>query len=191
MFYVFAIILADLLIITGNCLFHGAFSLELLAANTLAVLGGTLAVIAIDALGAALIRRLPEKHFSPERRVFYARGRERALYRSVGVKSWSRYVPELGVFTGFHKDRLQSSSDETYLRRFLTEANYGVVIHAVNALSGVVIFFIPIINRVGTALWVVLVNAMLSLAPAIILRYNNALLLKLWQRARRRTKGTD
>ena len=87
------------------------------------------------------------------------------------------------MFTGFHKDRLQSNNDISYLGRFIMESNYGVVIHLVNAFGGFVIAALPFCG--GAKIWVPVyfVNFVLSMLPVFILRNNNYSLLNLFKRA--------
>ena len=143
----------------------------------------TASVIAVDGILAFLIRRLPERWFSPERNAFSVCPRERRLYAALGVKRWKDYVPELGVFTGFHKNRLESATDRSYLQRFLLESNYGVVIHLSNVMLGFLILLLPFGRSLSLALPVASVNAVLSLLPIMILRYHTPPLLRLYHRS--------
>ena len=98
---------------------------------------GTIGVIAIDGLGAFLVRRaLPEKWFLPNRKLFTVSKKEHKFYQSIKIKSWKDKVPELGMFTAFSKSEFKSSSDAEYLKRFIIESNYGVICHLQNAIFG-------------------------------------------------------
>ena len=101
------------------------------------------------------------------------------------VKSWVSLVPELGLFTGFHKDSLGSASDSKYLARFLLESNYGVVIHIANGILGFLIAFIPICSAPSIWIPIFVVNLILSLMPVAILRYNSHTLYKLYLRSKK------
>lgn len=184
MLYLTVILVANLLIALLNSLF--AFS----ALRYFGALGMTLlytvAVIAVDGVFAFLIRRLPERWFRPENPSFAVSPRERRIYSALGIKRWKDLIPELGVFTGFHKDRLESTSDTAYLCRFLLESNYGVLIHLANAVSGFLILLLPFASRVCIALPVACVNFVLSILPVMILRYHTPVLLRLYRRSLRK-----
>ena len=181
MLYVVVILLANLLIILGNLLCTGDWGAWLYVCGCSVM--ATLCVIAVDGLTAFLIRRLPGKWFRPGLALYEVSSKERKFYRFLGVKSWKDKVPELGLFTGFHKSHLAAPKDATYLGRFLLESNYGVVIHWINALFGFLILAIPGLGGISCTLPVALVNFVLSLMPAMILRYNTPGLLRLYRRA--------
>lgn len=174
MFYIAVILLADLIIILANAAAFGLFSdLTALVFLALSVMGGTVAVIAVDGLGALLIRRLfPEKLFAPDSPVFAVGAKEQRIYRRLKINFWKDKVPELGLFTGFNKSRFEGAGDAEYLGRFLIESNYGVVIHLENALMGPLIFLFPFCRVLSIWLPIAAVNFVLSLLPAAILRYN-------------------
>lgn len=156
----------------------------------LAVVINTVAVIALDGLEAWLIRRLPERWFSADNPKFDVTERECGLYRKLGVRKWRDKVPELGGFTHFSKSKVADPSDNNYLGRFVLEANYGVIIHLVNALSGFLIIFIcPLKYALCFGVPIGAVNLVLSLMPVIVLRYNVPKLKALMRRNERR-RGT-
>lgn len=189
MLYISVIAAANVIIIVGNVLVTGAATLPELLRIAAASLGGTIAVIAIDGVTAFLIRRLPEGWFSADRKMFFVREGERRLYARLGVKKWKSKVPELGGFSGFHKDKLQSPSDAAYLARFLLESNYGVVIHLANAVCGFGIAFLPFCRQPSIWIPIFAVNFVLSLLPVAILRYNTPVLRRLY--VRQRGKGGE
>lgn len=180
MFYTATIAAANVIIILVNTLSAGDFWLTAL----FSVLG-TASVIAYDGLTAFLIRRLPEKWFAPEKKVFGVSRFEKRIYSKLKVKRLASVVPELGGFTNFHKDKLESAIDGEYLSRFLLESNYGVAIHIVNAVGGFVIGFLPFCGGVGIWLPVALVNFVLSMLPVFILRNNTPSLLFLYKRTKK------
>ncbi len=188
--YLITIILSILLIGLANMLRLGAPSLVLLGECLLRVSGGAAAILAIDGLSALIIRRLtPAAWYKPETRLFAVSKREYRFYaRTLRIKAWHDKVPELGGFTGFHKDKLSSTGDREYLARFLLEANYGVVIHLFNAVLGVLILFLPFCSH--PAMWVpiFIVNFILSLLPVAILRYTSYTLQKLYKRSEDRSR---
>ena len=148
----------------------------------------TLSVIAIDGLFALLIRKLPSKYFEVDRKNFDASIKERKFYDFLDIKFWKDYVPELGGFTNFHKDKIRDPNSPEYLRRFIIECNYGSVIHIFTAFSGFLIIFLFPLN-----LWwqfplpVAIVNMILNLMPAFILRYNVPRLKALYKIALRKS----
>lgn len=143
--------------------------------------GGTVAVIALDSLGAFVIRQLPEKYFDAEHCQMSIGKDERRFYKRIGIKKWKDRIPELGQFTGFHKNKVADRSDAAYLGRFILECNYGVFIHIQNALCGpLLLLFLP----PGYAWYISAFNFVLSLLPAFVLRYNLSTLQYLYKKAR-------
>ena len=184
MFYLIVIFISMALIIGANLLFSATFTLQALGNMALSVTIATVSIFLVDAISALIIRRLtPKKWYLPDRRFFTVSKKERNLYNKLKIKAWKDYVPELGGFTSFHKNRLESRSDGAYLERFLIESNYGVIIHLANALLGFVILFIPFCS--SPAIWVPVfaVNFILSLLPVFILRHTSYTLLRLYRRS--------
>ena len=176
------LILASMAIIAVANILCGGSALPVILATLLL----TGAVIAVDGVFAFLIRRLPERWFSFERRLLAVGPRESALYRALGVKHWKRIVPDLGCFTGFRKQHLDEPSSPAYTGRYLLEAAYGIVIHAVNIPTGFLI--LPILPAYAwtVALPVACVNLVLSLLPLMLLRSNFPLLVRLHRRNMKR-----
>lgn len=152
---------------------------------------GTVGVIALDGLGAFLVRRaLPEKWFLPKRKLFTVLKKEHNFYKKIKIKAWKDKVPELGMFTAFSKSEFKSSSDKSYLKRFIIESNYGVICHLQNAIFGFLILFIPYFNGTSVcfpgmaSVWVPIfaVNFILSMLPVFILRYTSYTLLRLYEK---------
>lgn len=184
MFYLIVILVTDLVaILQSGFLTDASWGWVVLG-----VLAETVGVIAFDGLQAWIIRwfPLPKRWFSPESRAFRTPGWERKLYRKLKIGKWKRLVPELGGFTDFHKDKLQSTSDADYLRRFILENNYGTAIHLTNAVLGFVLLALPFWNRLTVALPIAVVNAVLSLMPYMILRYNTPPLVRLYVAAKKK-----
>ena len=191
MFYILTITVSALLIALGNTLLGQTVSLvafgTLLLYTVLAVIG----VFAIDGLAAFVIRRLPERWFAPEAQAFAVPKWEKNLYRRTKIAKWKRHVPEWGCFTGFHKDRLREPNDIAYLARFLLESNYGVAGHVAGALLGFLILLLPFLGPMSVTLPVAAINAVLSLLPTMILRYNTPALRSLYRRTRERESRTS
>ena len=175
--YIILISIANLLIILTNSFFKGEV-LKLVFKSVFA----TVFVIALDGIGAYLVRRLPEEICSPEKDRFPVTKREREFYKKIGIKSWKTKVPELGGFTNFHKDKIESKTDKKYLFRFLLEINYGGVIHLQNAIFGFLTMLLPF--PIFVTLPVAIVNFILSLMPMAVLRYNQPVLKALYIKAK-------
>lgn len=187
MFYLTVIAITVVLICAGNLLFAIPFNFYEFASVVFSTILGVVAIITIDGLSALIIRRLtPKSWYSPERKAFRVSKEERDFYRSIKIKKWKDKIPELGGFTNFHKDKLESSSDGAYLGRFILEANYGVVIHLVNAILGFLIAFIPFCSSPSIWVPIVAVNFVLSLLPVAILRYTSYTLHNLYARFKKR-----
>ena len=140
----------------------------------IAVIISTAVEIMISGLIAFVVRwLLPSKWFTINKK-FYAAGKEESkFYEKLGIKKWKDKVLELGSFTNFHKDKVQEPTNNAYIERFITEANYGVVIHSLSIPLGfLVIFIYPIKFWFLFGLPVALVGAFLNILPTFILRYN-------------------
>lgn len=191
MFYITVIL--STLVAVGLC--HApwgdAFSVNALLVSLGNSALGVVSVIAIDGIVAFIVRRMPAAWFSPEKRMYAVSKREREWLRRSGIGWWKRFVPELGCFTGFHKNRVQNPSDPAYLERFLLESNYGAVGHIAGALLGFLILLLPYCRPLSVGLPIAIVNFVLSMLPTCILRYNTPSLLRLWQRAKRETEKSS
>ena len=180
-----------LIIIFAN-LFSVPFSWVNLLWLSLNTTIGTVGVIAVDGIGALIVRRLlPMKWFTPERRLFRVSKKEHKFYNKIKIKSWKDKVPELGGFTSFSKSEFKGSNDAKYLKRFIIESNYGVICHIQNAICGFVIMFIPywlggnnFIFPCPLSIWLPIfcVNFVLSMLPVFILRYTTYTLSRLYDK---------
>jgi hypothetical protein len=134
------------------------------------VCASTVAVILIDGALALLIRHLPERWFTHGLPVSR---RECHLYILLGVRRWKDRIPELGVFTGFHKNKVYRPRDNAYIARFILECHYGVAIHLAGALLGfLIVFLYPLAYAPWIGVPVGVVNAVLNVLPIMALRYN-------------------
>ena len=184
MLYLIVIIVSILITTAANL----AFFLPHTATEAMTVLSrvtvGAISVIALDGIVALIIRRLtPQKWYSPDKRIFAVSKKERNFYNRLKIKHWKDHVPELGCFTGFHKNKLDDSGDSEYLSRFIIEANYGVIIHLANALLGFLIMLIPFCSHAGIWVPVFTINFILSILPVFVLRYVSYTLQRLYQRS--------
>ena len=143
----------------------------------------TVSIIAIDGILAYAIRRLPEIWFVNSSGIFAVSRAERRFYRFIKIHSWKDKIPELGGFTSFHKDKLVSVSDTKYLKRFVLESNYGIVIHASNAVLGILVAFLPYANKANIWVPIFVINFILSILPMMILRYHVPVLARLSRRS--------
>lgn len=142
---------------------------------------GATAAFAIDGIFAFIARRLPMKWFPPEAKLFMVSTRERKLYRKLKINFWKKYVPELGGFTGFHKDKMRDRSSSEYVGRFLTESHYGVLGHVLGAIFGFAVMLLPFLRPLSMGMPIAIVNFILSILPTMILRYNTPSLCKVYR----------
>ena len=191
MLYITVVAIATVLISLASFAVGGIHDAWALALSLFGTLFAVAAVFAVDGVLAFVARQLPERWFSPDSPLFSVSERERRLYRALGIKGWKKYIPEWGCFTGFHKDRVRSTSDSAYLGRFLLESNYGVLGHLAGGLLGFLIILIPNIRPLSVGLPVAAVNLVLNLRPTALLRYNTPSLRHLYHRALDRESGGD
>ena len=192
MFYLFTVLGAAIIIALSNFLVDGIFTFFAIGNNLLIVALGIIAVFLVDAFFAFVTRRLPEKWFAPEARLFAVSKREVNFYRRTKINVWKKYVPEWGCFTGFHKDKMREPSDSAYIGRFLRESNYGVLGHVLGAFFGFLIMLLPFMDPISVALPIAAVNFVLSILPTMILRFNTPALRRIYRRNLEREKlGKD
>lgn len=158
----------------------------------------TVLVILIDGLVALVIRKMPEKYFDYHKKIFNPSKKHLAFYENMGVKRWKEKVPELGCFTNFRKNKIDSPNDPEYIRRYILEACYGVIIHYVSVPFSFVIMIFDIYMYQGKsnifltiALPVALVNAVLILLPSFILRYNLPKLIRIYEIKKKASQNND
>ena len=186
MLYLIVIIAANVLVVLLNALFSLPVTFGDVIKLLLSSIIGTVSVIAVDGIEALFIRRvLPEKLFCVKENTFNVGKKERGFYRKIKANKWKDKVPELGGFTGFHKNKVQSPNDAEYLARFILEANYGTVIHLANAFLGWLIAFIPLCNAFSIWVPIFIVNFVLSMMPVALLRNNVPSLKYLYFKAKK------
>ena len=142
----------------------------------------------MDALVAIIIRKLPEKYFQKDKGIFHTGEKEISFYRAIGVQKWKDFIPELGGFTNFHKDKLVNPFDNEYIGRYILEARYGIAIHIYSVPASFLILLADWRMYVGgsnlfltVGLPIAFVNAILILLPAFILKYNMPRLLRIYE----------
>jgi hypothetical protein len=191
MLYIILIVGSTLLVGLINILFN-AFN-EPWWVLLLSSIIATISVILVDAIVALIIRHLPSKWFSHEKKIFQVSKREIAFYNFLGIKKWKEKVPELGGFTSFHKNHVSDPNDTQYLERFLLEIDYGWMIHILSVPLGFLIVLLDYKMYMGNGMTIGLsiglpiafINGILNLMPAFILRYNFPRLKLLLRRANR------
>ena len=192
MLYIILILLSTFLVALIN-IYCNAFGYSWWMLLVFSVLS-TICVIIIDGITALIIRHLPEKWFRYEKKIFNVSKKEVAFYRFLNIKAWKDKVPELGGFTSFHKDKIQDPTSVQYIERFLLEIDYGWVIHIISSFTGFLILlmdykiFIGGNMSVGLSIGIpiAVINAILNLLPAFILRYNYPRLRALLKMAKRK-----
>lgn len=190
MSYIWIILGAMLLLAAIAWIVEGVYTISVFLRLLFVIALGVVAVIAVDGIAAFIVRRLPQRWFAPEAKLFDVSDKERLFYRKLKINLWKNHIPELGCFTGFHKDRLRDTSDSKYLGRFLTESNYGVLGHVTGAVLGYVILFLPFLDPCLMALPISGVNMVLSILPTMILRFNTPALRRLYRRSLKKEEAS-
>lgn len=181
--YIFLIILANVVIDVINILFVESAWYVIVAFTALS----TIVAFIIDLILAVVIRRLPEKWFNPQKKVFKIFNFEKRLYECIGVKKFKDKIPELGKYSGFRKNHVVDPKNPDYLYRFMMECCYGEVIHIISVPIGVLAMFcMPKTLWLTSGLPVVIVNAILCALPYFVLRYNRKKLATLYKFASRK-----
>ena len=151
----------------------------------------------VDALTALIIRRcFPEKFVLKKRRIYTTSMNEMKFYRSIKINKWKDKVPELGGFTDFHKNKFDNPNSSEYVLRFIIEARYGALIHIWSCPLSFLILLLDYRIYLGTTnfifltigLPVAIVNAILILLPAFILKNNLYRLDNIYESNLRREK---
>ncbi len=161
----------------------------------LAVIGFTVLAVAVDGVVAFVIRRMPEKYFDYRRRIFKTSEKSMKFYDMIGVKRWKDFVPELGMFTNFRKNKIRNPGDPQYLERYILEACYGIVIHYASVPTSFLLILFDFGMYSGNSnLWltvavpVAIVNAVRILLPAYILKYNLPKIVRLYELRKKRER---
>ncbi len=148
----------------------------------LAVTVSTISIIIVDLIFALIVRRfLPLKWFDENKKGYCAGKRERKFYEFLGIKKWKDKVIELGALSGFRKNKISEPNNPEYIKRYIIEANFGIMVHVADIIfGGLIVFIYPLEYWYCFALPVSLVNIVLNLLPMFILRYNLPKLHKLY-----------
>ncbi len=184
----YSIIIVNCMAITAtlNCLFNPLYK-DKWWLYIILVVAFTVAAVLLDGLVAFIIRRMPEKWFSKDKCMFKASRKELIFYKKIGVDKWKNYVPELGMFTGFSKSHVVDPNDNKYIGRFILEARYGVTIHIFSVPASFLLLLADYNMYTGhpnliltILLPVAVVNAILIVLPAFILKFNLHRLVKIY-----------
>lgn len=177
------ILIAWVIIIGLNLLVNPAIEVWYLI---VAVVVSTIAVIAIDAITATIVRLLPQKWFNPFYKRFKVFKWEKNFYHKLGIKKWKDLVPEIGHFTGFRKNKVKEPDNNEYIYRYLMEACYGRVGHYASFYTGfLIIFLFPLKYWNCIGLPVAIVNVIMNSMSWVILRYNTPKLMAVYRRNQR------
>ena len=195
MFYLISVTASTLIVTLLNFLFDKVYTLRAFGTHLLWAVVAVAALFIIDALTATVARRLPEKWFAPEAKLFSVSQSERKFYRRIKINVWKKYVPEWGCFTGFHKDKVREPDSSAYIGRFLIESNYGVAGHIAGAFLGFAIMLLPWFRPFAVALPLAAVNWVLGILPTMILRSNTPSLRALYrknvEKERKKAEATE
>ena len=95
----------------------------------IATISYVIAAILLDGLLAFIIRKMPEKWFDHNKKLFVLTKGEKKFYELIGIRKWKSKVPDLGQFTNFQKGKIAEPRSNEYLERYLLEGAYGIAIH--------------------------------------------------------------
>jgi hypothetical protein len=132
-------------------------------------------VIAVDGLTSTIARLLPKACANHEKRVFTVGAKEKKIYEKMKIRKWKDYVPEIGHFTGFRKNKIVDPKSVEYLDRFLLEICYGEIGHFYSLFTGFLILLLFPITKIWLAVSipVAIINVFFNLPSFFILRYNS------------------
>ncbi len=191
--YILSIGMTVILVFIANA-FVFPLGLSILKVSLLSIMLPFL-MVAWDGIFATLIRRaMPASWFSKDLWIYKVSKRECKIYEMLGIKHWKDKVLELGMFTSFSKKTVADPNNPEYIDRFILESNYGIAIHFWNfVLSFVPMLFFPHDIAMRFVLPGAITNALLSILPLMILRYNVPRLTRLYvvlQKKAERKKAT-
>lgn len=154
-----------------------------------AVIVSTFVEVIIDGLTCGIIRILPKKWFNPFYKRFKIFKFEKSLYKVLKINKIKDYIPDLGCFTNFRKNKIDDPYNNEYIFRYLLEATYGRVGHFASLFSGfLVVFLYPIKYCLNFGIPVAIVNFILNLIVLMALRCNFPKLLIIYKRNEMRNK---
>ena len=134
---------------------------------------------------------MPNKWFTHDKKIFKISKHERKFYEKIKIRSWKDRVWELGALGGFRKNKIASTDDPEYFRRFIVESNKGIVEHRCGYFLGFLgIFLFPLKYALSIGVPIAIVNLVLSALPTMILRYNIPKLTIVLKRLERQKEKT-
>ena len=185
MLYLLIITICMAIIIVLNAFFNPSYEWYI---YLIATVSGVIAIIGLDGLIAWIIRSMPEKWFDYHKKMFQTSEKEKKFFNIIKVKKWKEKVPELGMFTSFRKNQIKDPNNPEYLKRYILEACYGVAIHYYSVPFGFLLLLGDYKMYSGSsnlfltvALPIAIVNAVLILLPAFILKNNLPKLIRLYE----------
>lgn len=156
-----------------------------------AVVATTAFQIAVDGLAAFVISKFPARWFDETNKHFVVSKRSVKFYEKLKIKKWKDKVLELGALSGFRKNKIASTDDPEYFRRFIVESNKGIVEHRCGYFLGFLgIFLFPLKYALSIGVPIAIVNLVLSALPTMILRYNIPKLTIVLKRLERQKEKT-
>jgi glycosyl-4,4'-diaponeurosporenoate acyltransferase len=139
--------------------------------------------VAIDAIVAIVIHKLPQKMMNPSNKIYKVYKWERKFYEKLGIRKWKGLVPETGQLCNFKKDKLYDPNSSEYLYKFMVETCYAEVMHFMCAILSFSIMFIPLGKLTLTlCLPISFINSITQLLPALIQRYVRPRIAILYKR---------
>ena len=138
----------------------------------------------IDAIVAIIGRKLPEKWINPRKGMILTRDWEMKFYLFIKVNKWKDHIPDLGRFTNFPKGNLMDPFNNDYIKRYILEAGYGVVIHYMSVPFSLLMMLIMFVEPTNPTIWtvggpVIVVNMILIVLPAFTLKFNLPRLVRI------------
>ena len=154
---------------------------------TIAVIFCVVLQVALDALAALSVCFTPDRLYPVDSPRFRVSEREKRLYIKLGVRVWKEKIPDLGGIAGFSKRKLKEPDNPVYVEKYIIECHKGVLIHRIcYPLGLLVILTLPNLCALTIGLPVAIINTLLHILPAMALRYNTPMLLKMLRRMRRK-----
>lgn len=152
----------------------------------IAVVISVIVEIAISAIIALIVEKMPNRFFPPTKKLYTVSKKEQKFYEKLGIKSWKDKVWELGGLGGFRKNKIKDSTNSEYLYQFMIESNKGMTSHIINLFAGfLVIFVLPLKYALRIGVPVACIGLLLNFLPILILRYNLPKLDIAYRRAKR------
>ena len=175
-----------ILIVAVDTLIVGISSLLSFA---LAVTLTTIGAIVVDGIFATIVRwLLPKKWFTIDKKGFIAGKKECSFYEKIGIKKWKDLIIELGFFTNFRKNKIAEPNNNEYIERYITEANYGIIVHICCMIFGFLVILLYPSLYLFVGIPVSVVNLVLNFMPVACLRYNLTKLHKIYRINEKRAK---